>query len=235
VTTSVVEDRVRICIADNGPGIPKENISRIFDPFFTTKEVGKGTGLGLSVCHGIVTAHGGNICVESEKGKGTEFIIELSMVVAEESDVEEEVVVVEDGPRRQRKATETILIVDDELGIREILSRVFSGRGYRTDSASDAESALAKLTKKNDYDLCIIDLKLTRISGRRLYEIMKEKHPSLAEKVMFITGDTVTPSTQTFLDSTGRPYLTKPFNPNAAVEFVEKILEGKGSSRVQLT
>ena len=237
VTTSVVEDRVRISIADNGPGIPKGNINRIFDPFFTTKEVGKGTGLGLSVCHGIVTAHGGNICVESEKGKGTVFIIELSIVVVEEPDVEVEVeveveaAVVEGSPRRRRKASENILIVDDEPGIREILSRVFSGMGYRTDSASDAESALAKLTKKNDYDLCIIDLKLTRISGRRLYEIMKEKHPSLAGKVMFITGDTVTPSTQSFLDSTGRPYLTKPFNPKAAVEFVEKILEGKGSSR----
>jgi two-component system NtrC family sensor kinase len=70
LTTSAVKDRIRINIADNGPGISESNIDKIFDPFFTTKELGKGTGLGLSVCHGIVTAHGGKIYVESEKGKG---------------------------------------------------------------------------------------------------------------------------------------------------------------------
>jgi two-component system NtrC family sensor kinase len=234
VTTSAVKDHVRISIADNGPGVPKENISRIFDPFFTTKEVGKGTGLGLSVCHGIVTAHVGNIYVESEKGKGADFIIELPIAVAEEPDVGEEAVVVENNLRYQRKASENILIIDDESGIRDVLTRVLSEVGYRTDSASDAKGALTKLTK-NGYDLCIIDLKLPRISGRRLYEIMKDKYPSSAEKVMFITGDTITPSTQNFLDSTGRPYLIKPFNPKVAVGLVEEILGGNGNIRNHLT
>jgi PAS domain S-box-containing protein len=68
---------IRISITDNGPGIPKENLSRIFDPFFTTKEVGKGTGLGLSICHGIVTEHSGKIYAESDLGKGTTFIVKL--------------------------------------------------------------------------------------------------------------------------------------------------------------
>jgi PAS domain S-box-containing protein len=68
---------VRISIADDGPGIPEENLSRIFNPFFTTKEAGKGTGLGLSICHGIVAEHGGQIYARSEPGKGATFVIEL--------------------------------------------------------------------------------------------------------------------------------------------------------------
>ncbi len=77
ITTEQVGDIMRISFADDGPGMPKENLSHIFDPFFTTKEVGKGTGLGLSICHGIITAHGGRIYAESELGKGATFVIEL--------------------------------------------------------------------------------------------------------------------------------------------------------------
>jgi two-component system NtrC family sensor kinase len=66
-----------ISLADDGPGIPPENLKRVFDPFFTTKEAGKGTGLGLSICHGIVTEHGGQIHVKSKLGKGATFFIEL--------------------------------------------------------------------------------------------------------------------------------------------------------------
>ena len=230
VTTGTVGNRIRISIADNGPGIPKENTGRIFDPFFTTKEVGKGTGLGLSVCHGIVTAHGGNICVESDEGKGSEFIIDLPIAVAEEPDISGGTDRTEDSRRYRRKVNENILIIDDESGVRDVLTRVFSETGYRADSASDAKRALTKLDK-NGYDLFIIDLKLPRVSGMRLYEIMKERDPSSVERVMFITGDAITPSTQDFLDSAGRPYLTKPFNPKEAVEIVEEMLRDKARAK----
>ena len=77
ITTQKYDNSVRISFADDGPGIPPENINRIFDPFFTTKEVGKGTGLGLSICHGIVVEHHGQIYAKSQPGKGTTIIVEL--------------------------------------------------------------------------------------------------------------------------------------------------------------
>ena len=79
LSTSAEKGFIRISIADNGPGIPAENMTRIFDPFFTTKEVGRGSGLGLSVCHGIVSEHNGKIYVESAPGKGATFVVELPM------------------------------------------------------------------------------------------------------------------------------------------------------------
>jgi two-component system, NtrC family, sensor kinase len=77
ITTERIGNSVRASLADDGPGISKESMSRLFSPFFTTKEVGQGTGLGLSICHGIITEHGGRIYAESELGKGATFIIEL--------------------------------------------------------------------------------------------------------------------------------------------------------------
>jgi signal transduction histidine kinase len=77
ITTKKQTDTVLISFADNGPGIPPENLRRIFDPFFTTKEAGKGTGLGLSICHGIVTEHGGHIYAKSQTGKGATFFVGL--------------------------------------------------------------------------------------------------------------------------------------------------------------
>ena len=77
ITTGRLNDAIKVTIADDGPGIARENLRRVFDPFFTTKEVGKGTGLGLSICHGIVTGHSGRIYAESEIGKGATFVVEL--------------------------------------------------------------------------------------------------------------------------------------------------------------
>ena len=224
VTTASVNDCVKISIVDNGPGISEDIIDKIFDPFFTTKEVGKGTGLGLSVCHGIVTAHNGKIYADSDQKKGASFTIELPITSAEDLENYGGQQLPLNG-FHHKTAGEKILIVDDEPGIRDILTRTFSQKGYIPDCAEDARSALAKLSN-NRYDITIIDLKLPKISGKKLYETMVQRYPRSAKRVMFITGDTITQSTQDFLDSTGRPYLTKPFNPSVVVELAEQIITG---------
>ncbi len=222
ITTSMVEDCIKISIADDGPGIAKNSINRVFDPFFTTKEVGSGTGLGLSVCHGIITQHGGKIYVQSQQGRGTTVNIELPLAAEGQAIVEEKVVVAENRPHRL-KATGHILIIDDEPAICDILTRALFEEGYTTDSVSNARAALEKIAE-NSYELCIIDLKMPQMSGKELYEIMKRRFPSLAQRVVFITGDTMTPATENFLTSTGKPYLFKPFNSNQLVELVEETL-----------
>ena len=223
VTTGTDNSQVRISIADNGPGIAKENITKVFDPFFTTKPVGSGSGLGLSVCHGIIAEHGGNIYIESIEGRGSTFIIELPAAPEDKAAVKEKIVIKKKRPQRRRKLEKSILIVEDEPVICDVLVRILSGENYQVDIASSGKEALRKL-KKRVHDLFIVDLKMPEMSGRQLYKIMKDKNPNAAERVIFITGDTVTPETQNFLTSTGRPYLRKPFDYKELTKMVEETL-----------
>jgi two-component system cell cycle sensor histidine kinase/response regulator CckA len=225
VTTGVIEDYVRISIADNGPGISVENMTNIFDPFFTTKPEGSGSGLGLSVCHGIITEHGGNIYAESTPGKGTTFIIELPIATGEEAVIREKEPAKKKIRQPRRKIADNILIVEDEPAIRTVLTRNLSARGYQVQAVPGGKDALGKLAK-NVYDLLLVDLKMPGMSGRELYEAMKKKHPNSAKRVVFITGDVMTGDTTKFLTSTGRPYLVKPFDSKDITGVIEKVLGG---------
>jgi PAS domain S-box-containing protein len=225
VTAEVVEDYVRVSVADNGPGISVEDMAKIFDPFFTTKPEGSGSGLGLSVCHGIITEHGGNIYAESTRGRGTTFIIELPIASGEQSVIKEEKAAKKKSRRPRRKMTNNILIVEDEPAIRDVLTRTLSARGYQVQAVSDGKAGLDKLAK-NAYDLIFTDLKMPGMSGRELYQAIKKQHPNSAEKVVFITGDVMTAKTRDFLVSTGRPYLVKPFDAKDMAGVMEKVLAG---------
>jgi len=119
-----------------------------------------------------------------------------------------------------------VLIVDDEPAIRNIVARIISGKGHQPHTASDGKAALSKLAK-NAYDLLIVDLKMFGLSGRKLYETLNKEQPDTANKIVFITGDTMTEETNDFLASSGRPYLAKPFNPDELIDIVEKELAAK--------
>ncbi len=124
------------------------------------------------------------------------------------------------------------LVFDDDEVIRRLFKETLARSNYHVMTAEDGGKAL-KLVKSWNFDSIFLDLKMPGTSGRRLYETIKQKQPSLAKKAAFITGDTVTPATQGFLDSSERPYLTKPFNPRLVVELAEEILGG--NARVGIT
>ena len=123
----------------------------------------------------------------------------------------------------QEKAAGNVLIVDDEPAIRSILARIISGKGHRAHTVSNGKAALTELAEKV-YDLLIVDLKMFGMSGRKLYETLNEENPDTANKIVFITGDTMNEETYDFLVSSERPYLAKPFNPNEIIDIVEKEL-----------
>jgi CheY-like chemotaxis protein len=119
-----------------------------------------------------------------------------------------------------------VLIVDDEPAIRNILARILSNKGHQAQTVSSGKAALAMLHEKG-YDLLVADLKMSGVSGIDLYETLKKKRPDMADRTVFITGDTMTEETNEFLASSGRPYLAKPFTPMEFLEIIEHALEGK--------
>ena len=119
-----------------------------------------------------------------------------------------------------------VLIVDDEPAIRDILTRIISNKGHQTHAAPNGKSALAELGARA-YDLLIVDLKMAGLSGKKLYETLNKEQPETANKIVFITGDTMAEESNDFLISSGRPYLAKPFNPEELIDIVEKELAAR--------
>jgi PAS domain S-box-containing protein len=203
---------------DNGPGIKKENLKRIFDPFFTTKDVGKGTGLGLSMAYGIINEHGGTIEVDSEVNKGTIFTVVLPIISGPEYPTTIH------GVREDTAMTgKSILIIDDEKYIRDLLKQVLSERGHWVKTVSTADDAIQLLEKKT-FDAVVIDMKMPGMGGIGLYTHFEKRRPELAETVLFITGDVLSDDTRAFLETTSCRYIEKPFKIDAFISALNDVL-----------
>ncbi|MBP1610394.1 MAG: signal transduction histidine kinase, nitrogen specific, NtrB, partial [Acidobacteria bacterium] len=218
-------NRITVEIVDNGPGIPESNLIKIFDPFFTTKEVGKGTGLGLSLSYGIIKEHGGNIYVSSRLGEGSTFVIELPIIVPSGAGT-----YLPPEPTPQSLHFENlvqdkrILVVDDEKYILEFFIEVFRMFPIHVDTAGDGLAAMEKI-RLNDYDLIITDFKMPHMSGKELYGWIKDNRPSLAERIIFVTGDTVSTETRTFFEENRSRFLAKPFKIEDVMDAIQQTLE----------
>ena len=192
-------------VTDTGPGIASEHLPRIFNPFFTTKPVGEGTGLGLSISDGIVREHGGRIRAESSRGGGATFTVELPYIEPPGFESAESVVTPHAAGQIQR-----VLVVDDEPSIRGAVTSFLRSRGHAVDTVGSGSEALALVVQRN-YDAILLDLRMPDIAGDALYLELRRRAPWAAERVVFLTGDTQSESARGFLESTGRPMVSKPF------------------------
>ena len=210
VATRQQDGELLLTIRDSGCGIPAAVVSRIFDPFFTTKEVGKGTGLGLAVVHGVLTRSGGRVEVESEPQAGTTFRIFLPLANApiEESDSDQQLAF---------RGSETILIVEDEPAVRQVLVSGLRKYGYKVLVADNGQSALElSASTLEPIHLMLSDVVMPGMSGPEAAQHIFQARPQL--KILFMTGYTedarIPPS-----------ILRKPFTPQSAAQKIREVLD----------
>jgi PAS domain S-box-containing protein len=228
ITTRVTpaRDRVVIEVSDNGPGIPADLQPRIFESFFTTKAPGEGTGLGLALCKGILEGHGGTLAVESESGRGTLFRLDLPVGAATAGAGE-----VDAAPAATPVAAHgtSILVVDDEGQVAEMVAELLRGEGHRVQTAADGIEALEKLEHAS-FDLVVSDLRMPRLDGPGLLREARRDHPALAKRFVFMTGDVLAAGTREFLESTQLPFITKPLASQEVLRAVNQALGAAGST-----
>ena len=208
---------VALEVSDTGPGMSPEVQARVFEPFFTTKPLGDGTGLGLALCQGIVKVHGGVIRVESRPGRGATFLVDLPVDLRRASRLRTPAV-----PSGSSGRGRTILVVDDEPGIGDVLSAILVAGGHHVDTAANGAIALEKLSQRT-YDVILSDLRMPELDGPSLYREIERRQPDLCGRFVILTGDLLSPETRTFLDEAGVRSLSKPFGPGELRRLVEQI------------
>jgi two-component system, cell cycle sensor histidine kinase and response regulator CckA len=210
-------DYVRLSVSDTGMGMDKETQSRIFEPFFTTKEKGKGTGLGLSTVYGIVKQSGGYVLVQSEEQHGTTFYIYLPRV---EGIAEKHAPPV---PPAALGGTETVLLVEDEDSVRQLVRDTLAAKGYRVVEAEDGEAGMTAAARHDGrIDLVITDVVMPGMGGRELVKQLAQLRPET--KVLYLSGYTEDAILSEGTIETGAAFLQKPFTLQNLSRKVREVL-----------
>ncbi len=213
-----VGPHVMIAVTDNGSGMDEETKEHIFEPFFTTKETG--TGLGLSTAYGIIKQAGGNIWVYSEAGIGTSFKIYLPRVTPVSETVPAAEVPAAKG------GTETILLVEDEEAVREIVRETLAAQGYTVIEARHGPEALLLAEKyAQPIQLLLTDVVMPAMNGPQLASTIRKSHPET--KVLFMSGYTDNTVVRQGLLHDGENFLQKPFTQGDLAARVRALLDGK--------
>jgi PAS domain S-box-containing protein len=209
---------VALTVTDTGTGMTPEVQARLFEPFFTTKEVGKGTGLGMATVYGIVTRSGGSVGVYSEIGKGTSFKVYFPRAEAADMVVEAPLPVAP-----VRAGTQTVLVVEDEKGLRELAKRLLQRQGYTVLVAANADEALRLFEAHPSIDVLLTDVVMPGASGPELTRQLVEQRPAL--RVIYMSGYTEDAIVHHGVLKPGIAFLNKPFNSETLGAKIREVLE----------
>ncbi|MDI6767996.1 MAG: PAS domain S-box protein [Bacteroidota bacterium] len=212
---------VTLSVSDTGTGIKSEILDKIFDPFFTTKEIGKGTGLGLSTVMAIVKSYDGFLTVNSTIGKGTEFKVFIPATHTETLD--------EKVDKKRRLPTgrgESILFVDDELSIREIMKETLEAYGYRIQTAKDGIEALTLIEKdRHKFRLVLTDMMMPNMDGGSLIRTLRRLAPEI--KIIAISGITDPEVLDKIKKSRVEAFLPKPIQTDNLLRILDSVLHSE--------
>jgi two-component system, cell cycle sensor histidine kinase and response regulator CckA len=214
---------VQLTVSDSGTGMDAATLERIFEPFFTTKQPGKGTGLGLATAFGIVKQHLGHIDVYSELGKGSTFQIYLPAIQGTAVSCRKiEQAVVQGG-------SETILLAEDDEGIRQMVGQVLTGLGYSIVVARDGREAVQKFEESpREFSFVVLDVVMPQLSGPGAFERIRKINPSIP--VIFTSGYSEESETlSAVLAHAGTQLLQKPFPPKDLARKIREMLDSCGT------
>jgi len=215
---------VCIEVSDTGVGMDESTRKRIFEPFFTTKSMGQGTGLGLSVVYGIVKNHSGFVNVESNPESGTSFRLYFPVAQSLEKPVTDEMTEASFETTERPNRHGTILLVEDEKNMLDLLEKTLVRHGYQVLTAGDGETALNIYRRsKKAIDVVLLDIGLPKVAGRDVLRRIKNENPDV--KVVIASGY-LEPKLKSEIDRAGVKYfLSKPYRPDEVIRTLQSLIK----------
>jgi signal transduction histidine kinase len=209
---------ILLSVSDTGHGMDDSTKGHIFEPFFTTKEIGKGTGLGLATVYGVVKQSGGFIWVDSSPGEGTTFEIYLPQAAGKAANAE-----AEERPSAIQGGSETVLVVEDEAGVRELACKFLSVKGYNVLEAEGGPEALEVARRHSGMiHLLLSDMVMPKMSGTELAARLRAIRPDI--RIAFMSGYSEFSNGDLSKNFPETLVLQKPFSPVSLVEIVRDAL-----------